>query len=157
MDTTWAIAAAICVTLSLPLYLHGLWVILQSEVVTWSVLMVHLRSIGIGLVLTLVPVIGWMLPQLLSGRFSGLIGVHVFLALQSFAFLAIALWGIVPIFRRKRDHGLYRDPSQDIGIDAIDERMPIWRRRLRIGVFGYLVLWILSYLTGLAILMQMYL
>lgn len=147
----------IAVTASLPLYLHGLWVILRSELVTWSVLVRHLRSIVPGLVLTTVPVVTWMLPRAVTGRFSGLIAVHIFLALQAYALLMIGLWGIVPIYRAKRRHNLYHEPDPDVDLSEIDERMPQWRRRLRIGVFGYLFFWLLAFGLGVAIYVDSYL
>lgn len=144
------------VSASLPLYLHGLWIILRSEVVTWSVLVAHLRSIIIGLLLTAIPIAAWMVPRVLTGRFSGTIAVHMFLAIQAYALLMIGLWGIVPIYRAKREHNLYHEPNPDLELDELDERMPHWRRRLRVGVFGYLTLWLLAYLVGVVIYVQQY-
>ncbi|MFP4590000.1 MAG: hypothetical protein ACLFMX_03160 [Halobacteriales archaeon] len=145
------------VTLSLPLYLHGVWTILRVEVVTWGVLVRHLRSIGLALALTALPVVGWMVPSLLTGRFTSVVGVHVFLALQSYAFLALGLWGIVPIYRAKRRRNLYHEPDPDVDLTDLDERMPQFRRRLRLGVFGHLALWVLAYLVGLLLYAQFHL
>lgn len=156
-EQTIATVVLVLVTLSLPLYLHGVWVILRSDVVTWSVLMKHLRSIVPGILLTAVPVLVWMLPRALEGRFTGWLALHIFLAIQAYALLLIGLWGIVPIYRAKRAHNLYHEPDQDIAIDELDERMPHWRRRLRIGVFGYLTFWILAYLVGASVYVQFYL
>lgn len=147
-------AIVFAVSLSLPLYIHGVLVILRSERVTWGVLMRHLRSIIPGVVLTLVPVVSWMLPRFFSGQYSSLLTVHAFFALQAYAFLAIGLWGIIPIFRAKRARGLYREPNPDLELTEIDDRMPHWRRRLRIGVFGYLGFWLIAYATGLAMYLQ---
>ncbi|MFW6448435.1 MAG: DUF7321 family protein [Halobacteriota archaeon] len=149
-----ATATVVLVTLSFPLYLHGIWIILRAEVVTWRVLMRHLRSIGLALACTAVPVAGWMVPALFGGRFTSTVGVHVFLALQSYAFLALGLWGIVPIYRAKRRHNLYHEPDPDVDLTDLDDRMSHWRRRLRIGVFGHLVLWVLAYLVGLLLYLQ---
>lgn len=156
-DETLATAALLAVSLSLPLYLHGVWVILRAEVVTWSVLMRHLRSVIPAVLLTTVPLLVWMLPRTADLGVTHLIGVHIFLGLQSYALLLIALWGIVPIFRAKRRHNLYRDPDQDIELEALDDRMPHWRRRLRLGVFGHLIMWVLAYLAGLVIYARVYL
>lgn len=145
---TIATIAAVSVSLSLPLYFHGIWVILNAERVTWSVLKRHLASIIPALLFTAVPVVGWMIPRSLNLGFSGLVAVHIFLALQSYALLLIGLWGIVPIFRAKRRYNLYRNPDQDIELDELDERMPQWRKRLRLGVFGHFGLWLLAYLLG---------
>lgn len=150
-ERTAATLALVFVSLSLPLYLHGVWVILRAERVTWSVLMTHLRSVIPALVFTTVPVLVWMLPRSLTWGFSGYIVVHIFLALQAYALLLIGLWGIVPIFRAKRRHNLYRDPDPDLELDELDKRMPHWRRRLRIGVFGHLIMWVLAYLVGVVI------
>lgn len=158
MVDTWTIAtvAFVAVSLSLPLYLHGIWVILSSERVTWAVLMRHLRSIIPALLLTGIPVVLWMLPRSLTWGFSGHIAVHIFLALQSYALLLIGLWGIIPIFRAKRRYNLYREPQPDLELSELDERMPQWRRRLRVGVFGHFFLWLLAYLLGAALYLQNY-
>ncbi len=156
-ERTIATVVLIVVSLSLPLYLHGVWIILRSEMVTWGVLMAHLRSIIPGILLTAIPVLVWMLPQAIGGRFTGLLALHIFLAIQAYALLVIGLWGIVPIYRAKRAHNLYHEPDPAIAIDELDERMPHWRRRLRIGVFGYLLLWSLSYIVGLAVYARFYL
>lgn len=155
-DRTIATVALAMVTLSLPLYLHGVWVILRSELVTWSVLVTHLRSILPAIALTGLPVLAWMLPRAVTGGFSGLVALHIFLALQAYALLLIGLWGIVPIYRAKRRHHLYRDPDPDVDLAALDERMPHWRRRLRVGVFGHLAMWLLAYLVGVAIYVEAY-
>lgn len=147
-DHVLATASLVAVSLSLPLYLHGMWVILNSERVTWAVLMRHLRSVVPAVVLTTVPAVVWMVPRTTNWGLSGVMPLHIFLALQAYALLVIALWGIVPIFRAKRRHNLYRRPDPDIELEALDDRMPQWRRRLRVGVFGHLLLWVLAYATG---------
>ena len=156
-ERTIATVAFIAVSLSLPLYLHGVWIILRSEEVTWSVLMAHLRSVVPAVMLTAVPVALWMIPRSLTWGFSGLVTVHIFFALQAYALLLIGLWGIVPIFRAKHRHNLYRAPDQDIDLDELDERMPHWRRRLRLGVFGHLLMWLIAYLLGALIYVRSYL
>ena len=156
-DHLLATISLISVSLSLPLYLYGVWIILRVEQVTWRILMAHLRVVITALALTTIPVLFWMLPQSFTWGFSGLIAVHIFLALQSYALLLIGLWGIVPIFRAKHRHNLYHDPDPDIDLTELDERMPHWRRRLRIGVFGHLVFWILSYFLGIAFYLRVYL
>lgn len=155
-DHVLATVAVLAVTASLPLYLHGVWVILRVDVVTWSVLRRHLRSVVTAVVLTLVPVLVWMVPRIGEWGISGFIGVHIFLALQAYALLLIGLWGIVPIFRAKRRHNLYRDPNQDIDLDALDDRMGQYRRRLRVGVFGHLAMWLLAYVVGIAHFVRAY-
>lgn len=155
-DQTLATISLVAVSLSLPLYLHGVWVILQSERVTWSVLMRHLSSVVPAVLLTLGPVLFWMVPRIADWGVSGLIGVHIFLALQAYALLLIGLWGIVPMFRAKRRHNLYREPQPDIELAELDERMPQWRRRLRLGVFGHLLMWILAYTTGVVHFVRVY-
>ncbi|MFB6187966.1 MAG: hypothetical protein ABEI86_14020, partial [Halobacteriaceae archaeon] len=64
--------------------------------------------------------------------------------------LGFALTGIIRIFQVKRKHDLYEDPNKDIELDKLHENMPAWRRRLRVGVFGYLVLWIIAWIIGMA-------
>lgn len=155
-DATVATAVAGLVTLSLPLYLYGVWIILSTDVVTWTVLLRHLRAIGLALACTGVGVAGWMVPALLDGRFTSTIGVHVFLALQSYALLIVGLWGIVPIYRAKRRHNLYHEPDPEMDLSELDDRMDQWRRRLRVGVFGHLFFWFLAYLLGLAVYLQLY-
>lgn len=148
-ETTVATIVAVVVTASLPFYLYGAWIILSSSVVTWDRLMTHLAYVGIGLALTTVPMLVWMIPRLFD-QLSGLMALHAFLGIQAYALLVFALTGIVRIFQAKRAHDLYRDPSQDVPIDEIHEHMGAWRRRLRVGVFGYVVFWILAWIVGIA-------
>jgi len=147
-ESTLATVAAVMVTASFPFYLVGAWIILDSEVVTWAVLTRHLAYIVVGLVLTTVPVAGWMAPRLL-GQLGGLSALHAILGLQAYALLAFALTGIVRILQVKRKHNLYSDPDADVAIDDLHENMGAWRGRLRIGVFGYVLFWIAAYLLGI--------
>lgn len=156
-DRVVATVVLLAVSVSFPLYLHGVWVILQSEIVTWSVLMRHLRSIVPALFLTAIPVLVWMLPRALTGRFTGLIALHIFFALQAYSLLLIGLWGIIPIFRAKRAHNLYTKPDPNLDLDELDPRMAQWRRRLRIGVFGHLFFWTIAYALGAIIYVRSYL
>ena len=148
-ETTIATLVAVVVTASLPFYLYGAWIILDSEVVTWAVLMRHLRFIAVGLVLTTVPVVGWMAPRLLD-QLDGFSALHAFLGLQAYALLAFGLTGIARIVQVKRAHDLYHEPDPDVDLSELHEHMDAWRRRLRVGVFGYLGLWILSWIVGMA-------
>ena len=149
-ETTAATLALASVTLSFPFYLYGAWVMIDAETVTWSTLTYHLRFIVVGLTLTTVPVATWMAPRLLEQLGSGLAAVHAFFGLQAYALLAFALTGIVRILQAKRKHGLYEDPEQDVALSDLHENADNWRKRLRIGVFGYVVLWTLAYLIGIA-------
>lgn len=155
-EVVFATAVVGLVSLSLPLYLYGVWVILRTEVVTWQVLVRHLWAIGFALALTAAGVLGWMIPSLLGGRLTSTIGVHVFLALQSYALLILGLWGIVPIYRAKRRHNLYHEPDPTLDLAELDDRMPQWRRRLRVGVFGHLFFWLLAYALGLVVYLELY-
>lgn len=147
-ETTVATIVALVVSASLPFYVYGAWIILSSPVVTWDRLMVHLAYVGIGLALTTVPVLVWMLPRLFE-QFSGLVALHAFLGIQAYALLVFALTGIVRIFQAKRAHDLYCDPDQDVPLDEIHEHMDAWRRRLRVGVFGFVGFWILAWIVGI--------
>jgi hypothetical protein len=101
-----------------------------------------------GLVLTTVPLLLWMLPRL-PKQFGGASAVHALLGLQAYAMLAFGLTGIARIFRAKRRHDLYNDYDEDLLLDEIGgETMSHWRARLRIGVFGYVIFWILAYVVG---------
>lgn len=144
-----ATLVAAVVTISLPFYLYGAWVILDANVVSWAVLVRHLKYISTGLVLTTTPILGWMLPRFLD-QLDGFTALHAFLGVQAYAFLAFALTGIVRIFQAKRAHDLYHQPTQDIDIDELHENMGAWRFRLRAGVAGFLVFWILSWIVGIA-------
>jgi len=135
------------VSASLPFYLYGAWVVLREEVVSWAVLMHHLRFIFVGLTLTTVPVVTWMIPRLLA-NLDGFTVLHGIIGIQAYALLVFALTGIVHIFRAKRDHDLYEDPDQDIDLDELHENMGAWRFRLRTGVFGFLLLWLLAWIVG---------
>jgi hypothetical protein len=136
------------VTLSFPCFAYGAWYIIETEPVTWDVLVHHLKFVGTGLALTTVPMVGWMAPRLLD-QLNGFAMVHAFLGLQAYAMLAFGFTGIVRIFKAKRDHDLYNDYDQDLLLDEIgSDRMDHWRSRLRIGVFGYVFFWILAYGAG---------
>jgi hypothetical protein len=147
-ETTIATLVAVVVIASLPSYLYGAWIILDSEVVTWAVLTRHLRYIAVGLLLTTVPVVGWMLPRLLD-QLDGLAALHAFLGVQAYALLAFGLTGIARIVQVKRAHDLYHDPDPDVELSSLHEDMDAWRTRLRVGVFGYLGLWILAWIVGM--------
>ena len=149
-DALVATAAALSVTASFPLYLYGAWYILDQEVVTWSVLVHHLKFILVGLVLTTVPILTWMGPRFLEQFGKGFAALHAFLGLQAYAMLVVALTGIVRIFQVKHDHELYaEDADRDVDIDELHENMGAWRARLRIGVAGYVLFWLLAWLVGM--------
>jgi hypothetical protein len=138
------------VTLSLPCFLYGAWYIIETEPVTWSVLTHHLKFVTAGLVLTTVPMVTWMIPRL-ADQLGGVAMVHAFLGAQAYAMLAFGGTGIVRIFRAKREHDLYEEYDEDVLLDEIgSERMDHWRSRLRLGVFGYVIFWLLAYLVGIA-------
>jgi hypothetical protein len=146
-ESAIATFAALSVTLSLPLYLRGAKVMIDAEVVTWDVLTHHLKYIFTGLVMTSVPVFGWMMPRLLD-QLNGAAALHAVLGLQAYAMLVFALTGIVRIFQVKRANDAYDDPDS-VALDDLHENMGAWRGRLRIGVFGYVALWIVAWLLGL--------
>jgi len=146
---TIATLVAVAVTLSFPCFLYGAWYIIETEPVTWSVLMHHLKFIGTGLALTTVPMVGWMIPRLFD-QLGGLSMVHAFLGLQAYAMLGFGFTGIVRIFKAKREHDLYHDYDEDVLLDEIGlDQMDHWRSRLRLGVFGYVVFWLLAYIVGI--------
>jgi hypothetical protein len=147
-DSAVAAVAALMVTSSLPFYLYGAWVMIDAEVVTWDVLVYHLKIIVPGLVLNTVPVVAWMLPRLLD-QLGGVIVFHAILGLQAYALLAFALTGIVRIFQVKRGADLYDDPTRDVDLNDLHPNMSAWRGRLRAGVFGYVLFWLLAWLLGL--------
>ncbi|ADJ15610.1 DUF7321 family protein [Halalkalicoccus jeotgali] len=144
----WATITALLVTVSFPFYLYGAWIIIENDPVTWDVLTRHLTYILAGLVLTTGPVVGWMAPRLFE-RLSGLRAVHAIFGVQAYAFLLFALTGIVRIFQAKHSRDLYGDPAQDVDIDDLHENMGAWRFRLRIGVIGYVLCWLIAYLLGI--------
>ncbi|MFW5917108.1 MAG: DUF7321 family protein [Halorubrum sp.] len=141
-----ATLAGLSVTASLPFLLYGAWIMIDAETVTWNVLTHHLRYIGVGLTLTTVPIVGWMIPRVLR-RLTGLAVIHAFFGLQAYALLAFALTGIVRIFQAKRNADAYEDPDADI--DELHENMGHWRSRLRVGVAGFMLLWLCAWVTGL--------
>ncbi|MFB6206127.1 MAG: hypothetical protein ABEJ05_06340 [Haloglomus sp.] len=155
-DALVATAVAAAVTLSLPCFLYGAWIMLDAEQVTWGVLTHHLKFILTGLTLTTVPLVGWMFPRLFGlwgypGQFGGYSAVHAFIGFTAYAFLLFGFTGIVRIFRAKWEHDLYHDYDEDVLLSEIgSERMDHWRSRLRVGVFGYTFFWILAWLTGLS-------
>jgi hypothetical protein len=147
-ESTIATGAALMVTASFPFYIYGAWIMIDAETVTWDVLVYHLKFIVPGLVLNTVPVVFWMAPRLLS-QLGGLSALHAVLGLQAYAMLVFALTGIVRIFQAKRNADLYHDPDQDVDLDDLHENMSAWRGRLRIGVFGYVLFWILAWFLGI--------
>jgi hypothetical protein len=148
-EQTIATLAGLSVTASFPFYAYGAWIMIDRETdhVTWEILTRHLTFIFPGLVLTTVPVVGWMVPRLFD-QLEGLAILHAFLGLQAYAVLAFGLTGIVRIFQVKRDADLYDTSDPDVNLNDLHENMSAWRGRLRIGVFGYVLLWILAYLLG---------
>ncbi len=148
--TLVATVVLVSVTLSLPFFLYGAWIMIDAETVTWNTLVHHLKFILTGLALTTVPLVTWMVPRLLQQVGEGLAAVHAFLGLQAYALLAFGLTGIVRIVQAKRQHGLYDDPERDVALSDLHENADAWRKRLRVGVFGYVVFWILAYLVGVA-------
>jgi hypothetical protein len=154
-DSTIATLVLITVTASFPCYVYGAWIIMREKTVTWSVLMHHLRFIFTGLLLTTIPIFVWMIPRSFS-RIDGYIALHTFIGLQAYAFLIIALTGIVRIFNAKRSLNLYQVPDDSILLDSLGEDMQIWRRRLRMGVFGYLIIWIIAWSIGVIRYIQLY-
>jgi hypothetical protein len=146
-DVVPATVALTLVTVSLPLYVKGALIILNAEYVSWDVLTHHLRYIGAGLVCTTVPVVTWMGPRLFN-QFGGLSALHAFLGLQAYAMLLFALTGIVRIFQVKREADMYHDPDPEADISDLHPDIDAWRGRLRVGVFGYVVFWVLAYVVG---------
>src|SRR6056297_67942 len=149
-DGTIATGVLVSVTLSFPCFLYGAWIMIDAEEVTWGVLTHHLKFIATGLTLTTVPLLGWMLPRLVE-QLNGFAAIHAFLGLQAYAMLAFGFTGIVRVFRAKWEHDLYHDYDEDVLLDEIGtDRLKFFRRRIRIGVFGYVFFWVLAYLVGLA-------
>ncbi|EMA30101.1 DUF7321 family protein [Haloarcula japonica] len=149
-DGLVATVVLLSVTLSLPCFLYGAYYIIETDPVTWDVLMHHLKFVTTGLVLTTVPMVFWMIPRL-PDQLGGLSAVHAMLGLQAYALLAFGGTGIVRIFRAKREHDLYNEYDEELLLDEIgDETFSHWRSRLRIGVFGYVIFWLLAYLVGIA-------
>ncbi|MFB6079878.1 MAG: hypothetical protein ABEJ81_02580 [Haloferacaceae archaeon] len=146
-DRVIATLVALTVTASFPFYLHGARIVLTVERVTWDVLVRHLKVIAVGLTLTTVPMVTWMMPRLLA-QLSGPAALHAVLGLQAYAMLVFALTGIVRIFQAKRAADLYCDPNPDVDLNDLHENMGAWRGRLRIGVFGYVVFWFLAWSLG---------
>lgn len=147
-DATVATVVALVVTASFPFYLYGAWIVLDEEVVTWSVLTYHLKFIAVGLLLTAIPVLTWMLPRAFE-KPDGYTALHAFLGLQAYAMLLFAMTGIARIFQVKHRHDLYDAPDQDVDIDDLHENVGAWRSRLRIGVLGYVGFWLLAWLVGM--------
>lgn len=149
-DAVVATVAAVLVTLSFPLYLKGAQIILRAETVTWGVLTRHLRYILAGLALNTGVVLLWMVPRL-PNQLGGAAVLHAVLGLQAYAMLALALTGIVRIFAIKRRHDRYRDPDPDgeTPLSELHPEMDHWRKRLRVGVAGYVLFWLLAWVVGM--------
>jgi hypothetical protein len=141
----------VAVSLSLPCFLYGAWLMIVSDPITWRILKRHLTVVGLGLLLTTVPLVTWMIPKFWS-QYTGLAVVHAFLGVQAYAFFLLAVTGIVRILRAKWASAEFRQ-ADDFDLDALDDAgqdLGHWRARLRIGVVGYTVLWLLAYVTGVA-------
>ncbi|WP_418281691.1 DUF7321 family protein [Halorubrum sp. DTA98] len=145
-ESVIAVAAALSVTASLPFLLYGAWIMIDAETVTWGVLVHHLKYITVGLLLTTIPLVTWMLPRIL-GQMTGDAVIHAFFGLQAYALLVFALTGIVRILQAKRNANAYHDPDADL--DDLHEHMGHWRSRLRVGVAGFMILWFCAWLSGL--------
>lgn len=146
--TVIATVVLVAVTLSLPCFLYGAYYIIETNPVTWGVLMHHLKFVVTGLTLTTVPLLFWMGPRL-PDQFGGLSALHAVLGLQAYAMLLFGFTGIVRIFRAKFEYDLYNEYDQDVLLDEIGgDTMSHWRSRVRIGVFGYVIFWILAYVVG---------
>ena len=65
-DRVVATVVLLAVTASFPCFLYGAWYIIETEPVTWGVLMHHLKFVGTGLALTTIPLLTWMAPRLLG-------------------------------------------------------------------------------------------
>jgi hypothetical protein len=142
---------------SFPCFIYGAWIMIDHDEITWGILVYHLKFILTGLVLTTGPLLFWMFPRLLD-QFGGFAAVHAFFGLQAYAFLAFGFTGIVRIFRAKYEHDLYAEYDEDVLLDEIgDDNMQFWRRRLRVGVFGYTLCWLIAFLTGFARYVSIYL
>ncbi|HET7325347.1 MAG TPA: hypothetical protein VFJ06_13550 [Halococcus sp.] len=149
-DGTIATVVLLSVTASFPCLLYGAWIMIDAEAVTWGVLTHHLKFIFVGLALTTIPLLFWMLPRL-AEQLGGASALHAVLGLQAYAMLVFGFTGIVRIFRAKYEHDLYHDYDEDVLLAEIgSDRMNHWRSRLRIGVFGYVIFWLLAYIVGFA-------
>ncbi|WP_224269798.1 DUF7321 family protein [Haloprofundus salinisoli] len=155
-ETAIATLAALMVTASFPFYLYGAWIMIDTETVTWDVLVYHLKFIVTGLALNTIPVVVWMVPRLLD-QLGGLSALHAILGLQAYAMLIFALTGIVRIFQAKRNADLYHNPDREIDLNDLHENMGAWRGRLRLGVLGYVLFWIGAYVIGVIRYVTMYL
>jgi hypothetical protein len=155
-DEVLAAVAGLLVTTSFPFYLYGAWIMVEAEApVTWATLVHHLRFILTGLTLNTVPVVVWMVPRL-ADQLGGLAVLHAFFGLQAYAMLVFALTGIVRILQVKLEHDLYADPDPSKALDDLHENMPDWRRRLRVGVAGYVIFWIAAWVVGVARFLSLY-
>jgi hypothetical protein len=154
-DAVVATVVAVAVTCALPCFLYGAWIMLDNERKTWDVLVYHLKFIATGLLLTTVPMVGWMIPRLFGlggypGQLGGFAVLHGIAGLFAYAMLLFGFTGIVRIFRAKWKHDLYHEYDEDVLLEEIGgENMSHWRSRLRVGVFGYTAFWILAWLIGL--------
>lgn len=148
-ERTVAIVAGLLVTVSLPFYLYGAWIMIDRETdnVTWPILTRHLKFIFPGLVLTTVPVVTWMAPRLFD-QLEGVAILHAFFGLQAYALLLFGVTGIVRIFQVKRAAEFYEVEDPETSLNDLHENMAAWRGRLRIGVFGYVAFWLVAYLLG---------
>lgn len=154
-DVTVAAVAGALVTASFPFYIYGAWIIIDTETVTWGTLRHHLAYIFVGLTLNTVPVLVWMIPNLVD-QLGGFAALHAFFGVQAYAFLAFALTGIVPILRAKREYNLYHEPEQDVDLSEIHEKMDGWRLRLRAGVAGYVLCWLVAWILGVTRFLMKY-
>ena len=112
-DAQVATVVLLSVAASFPCFLYGAWIMIDNERITWGVLTYHLKFILTGLMLTTVPLVGWMVPRLFD-QLGGFAAVHAFFGLQAYAFLLFGFTGIVRIFRAKYEHDLYSEYDEDV-------------------------------------------
>lgn len=154
-DGTIATLVAVAVSLALPCFLYGAWIMIDADAVTWSTLIYHLKFIVTGLTLTTVPMVFWMIPRLFGlwgyeGQLGGFAILHGIAGMFAYAMLTFGFTGIVRIFRAKYEHDLYTEYDEDVLLEEIgSDRMDHWRSRLRIGVFGYTFFWLIAWIIGL--------
>ena len=108
-----------------------------------------------GLVVTTVAVVVWVITRVLQQQ-GGDFSVHAFLGLNAYALLLFGLTGIARIFQAKRAAALYDRPHQGVDLDELHPDMAAWRRRLRVGVFGYVILWLAAWTLGVYIYLSKY-
>jgi hypothetical protein len=62
--------------------------------------------------------------------------------------IPVVFWMGPRLFDQLNGISALHAPDREVDLDDLHENMSAWRGRLRLGVFGYVIFWILAYAVG---------